>query len=116
MSKFVLTASKPSSPKADQLQFHATMSLEQFVEAGYCAKGTFGVSVNPKGNKHPKGFFIHWKDSEGVNFSGAVSTKITSPEEITDPVLSIVSTPDKDDMFVLFHNKVELEDNSIFNF
>lgn len=118
MAKFALTASKSTTaPSADQLTFHATMSLEQFVEAGYCAKGTFGVTTNPQGNKHPKNLFMHWKNAEGVAFSGAVSSKILTVEDIKNPVLSIVNTPDSADLFVLFHNEAERANgNDIFSF
>ena len=115
--KFALTASKSTSaPATDALKFHATMSLEQFVESGYCAKGTFGVTTNPQGNKHPNNLFIHWKDSQGVAYSGAVSTKIGGVEDIKNPVLSIVNTPDSADLFVLFHNQADTNSSDIFSF
>lgn len=116
MAKFVLTASKPSAQAADKLKFHATMSPEQF-KALYANEDGLSVQINPHGNKHPKGYFMAWKDSEGVQYNGAVSTKITTPEEFTNPVISVVSTPDKpEELFVLMHNQSELQDNSVIRF
>jgi len=116
MAKFVLTASKPANADATKLKFHATMSPEQF-KALYADEKGVGVFINPKGNKHPKGYFMAWKDNEGVTYNGAVSTKITTPEEFTSPVISVVSTPDKpDELFVLMHNQSELQDNSVITF
>jgi len=106
MAKFVLTASKSTTAAdATKLKFLATMSVAQFIESGYAEKGSLDVIENPKGNAHPANLFISWKDKEGTPYSGAVSNNIKSVEEITDPVLSIVSTPDNADMFVLLHNK-----------
>ena len=116
MSKFVLTASRPSAQAADKLKFHATMSPESFKEA-YADKNGVGVYVNPHGNKHPKGYFMAWKDNEGVAYNGAVSNKITTPEEFTNPVISVVSTPDKpEELFVLMHNASDIQDNRVIHF
>lgn len=114
--KFALTASKSTSGDATKLIFLATMSVAQFVESGYAAKGSLDIVENPKGNKHPANLFISWKDKEGTAYSGAVSNNIASVEEITEPVLSIVSTPDSADMFVLLHNKHDApSDNTKMN-
>jgi len=114
--KFVLTASKPAKADSTKLKFHATMSTDSFKESYTDAAG-IGVFVNPNGNKHPKGYFMAWKDSDGVAHNGAVSPKITAQEEFTNPVISIVSTPEKpDELFVVMHNAADLQDNSIINF
>jgi len=105
MAKFILTASKSTASDATKLIFLATMSVAQFIESGYAVKGSLDVVENPKGNQHPANLFISWKDKEGTSYSGAVSNNVKSVEEITEPVLSIVSTPDNADMFVLLHNK-----------
>jgi len=105
-----------SIPNKEELIYHATMSPEQF-KASYADEKGVGVFVNPNGNKHPKGYFMAWKDSDGVSHNGAISNKITSPEEFVDPVVSIVSTPDNpNELFVLMHNQAELQDNSVINF
>lgn len=116
MAKFVLTASKPSAQAADKLKFHATMSVDAF-KASYTNEDGIGIFINPNGNSHPKGYFMAWRDSDGISHNGAVSKKITTLEEFTNPVVSIVSTPEKpDELFVEMHNAVELQDNSIINF
>lgn len=118
MAKFALTASKPTTaPTADQLTFHATMSPEQF-KSSYTDDKGFGVFINPKGNNHPKGYFMAWKDKDGVSYTGSVSHKIEAPEQFTNPVVSIVSAPDKpEELFVLMHNEAErAADNSVINF
>lgn len=117
MVKFVLTASK-STAKEGQLTYHATMSVAEFISAGYSNADGVNITVNPNGNNHPKGWFLTWKDKEGVQFSGSVAKKITTPEEaVSNPVLSVVSTPEKpDELFVLLHIKGEAPaDSSVLN-
>lgn len=116
MAKFVLTASKPAKADDTKLKFHATMSTDMF-KANYADEDGIGIFINPNGNKHPKGYFMAWKDSDGISHNGAVSPKITAPEEFTNPVVSVVSTPEKpDELFVVMHNAVELQDNSVITF
>jgi len=102
---------KKSIPKKDELINHATMSLDQFKEHYADEKGV-GVFINPNGNKHPKGYYLSWKDKEGVSHNGAVSNNINSVEEITEPVLSILSTTDSDELFLLMHNRAEAPANN----
>lgn len=102
---------KLSIPNEVALKYHATMSCEEFINNGYANSKGVDILINPKGNKHPKGYFMAWKDNEGVSYSGDVSTEITSLEEFTDPVISIISHPDSDDMFVLIHNRTDSPTN-----
>ncbi len=115
MTHFALTASKSTStPAADMLKFHATMPVDKFVANGYTNANGIDVIINPKGNKHPKGWFIAWKDKEGVAFSGSVSSKLTEPEDLANAVISIVSTPDKPDKpFALLHAEADRPDNTV---
>lgn len=117
MSKFILTASK-STPKEGQLIYHATMSVAEFIANGYANANGVNIVVNPQGNNHPKGWFLSWKDKEGVQFSGSVAKKITTPEEaVANTVVSVVSTPEKaDELFVLLHTQGEAPaDSSVLN-
>ena len=115
MSHYALTASKPKNAGNNQLTFHATMPVSQFIENNYADANGVDIVINPNGNKHPKGLFISWKDKNGTAFSGAVSPKIESKADLKEPVLSIVSAPGNDEeYFVILHNAAERKDDNLF--
>lgn len=110
MGKYLLTAVK-ATPRDNSLQFHATMSLDSFKKE--YTDGSINLLVNPKvdsKNSHPKKLFISFHNADGEQFSGSVSHKILSAEDITDPVVSIVTSPEEPDNYrVLLHNAADAE-------
>lgn len=121
MAKFTFIANKPST-KEGQLTFHATMTPQEFVKEGYAASlKDINVLINTKAdsaNTHPKKLFLAVKSPEGEQFSGMVSHNISSNADLTEPVISVVSTPEAPNEYrMLLHNRgVIPEGNFAFGF
>ena len=94
MTKFALVANA-KRPTAEGGIFLATMTPKEFMEAGYCDHNGINIKQNTREdstNKHPNKLFLAFT-KDGEQYSGSVSKHITSMEDITKPMISIIEFP-----------------------